>query len=161
MIATHDDRSTPRLPKAEMSWEPSSEIDDPRSTPVPYGGMLSEAGIPHISALLKELVELWNGPEEDDYGIARPTKSAFDETVTLLVDTATVLGGRKQIPRGCVSVDSVGGVRVEWVRDQCNVHLAVPASDETESYIFHEFNGNYATEEATPEGLAEWLRRVE
>ena len=41
-----------------------------------------------LSPVVRQLVELWNGPENDDYGRLRPTRDAFDATIQLLTDTA-------------------------------------------------------------------------
>ena len=102
--------------------------------------LLSE--VKHLSAILRELVELRNGPERDDYGTLRPTKYAFDAASGLLLNAAVASAvERHQIPHGCVSTDSRGGVRVEWVRDHASVHLAVPDDDRGPAYVYHEIGG--------------------
>lgn len=117
--------------------------------------------IRHLSVILRELIDLRNGPERDDYGMLRPAKFAFDAASQLLVDAAMVAATEgRQIPLGCVSTDSQGGVRVEWVRDDSSVHLAVPATNAKSAYIYHEAGNRYATEDATSERLAHWLREI-
>jgi hypothetical protein len=119
-------------------------------------------GILHLSPIVQQLVELWIGPENDDYGRLRPTRDAFDKVVQLLVDAA--IGGhfqRRQIPYGCVSTGSDGGVRIEWIRDRAGVHLIVPPNKDEPAYVYHEVDGDYATEDATPELLSRWLRAIE
>jgi len=140
------------------------QIADPRATPEPVPQTrlnLAKAGIRHLSAILREMVELWNGPESDEHGILRPTKYAFDEASRILVDAAIIAAREgREIPIGCVSTDSQGGVRVEWVRDNAGVHLAVPASIGETAYVYHELGDKYATADATPETLAGCLRDI-
>ncbi len=98
--------------------------------------------------MIEQLVNLLNGPEKDDYGRLRPTQDNFIETLRLLTGT---------IPVGCVSTDSNGGVRIEWIGVVGNVHLVVSGDV---AYIYHEICCEYSTEDATPERLAYWLLRL-
>jgi hypothetical protein len=156
----------PVYPNVALKW-PSAE-DDPRSTSTPEPPpiveqklLLAKAEIRHLSAILKELVELHHGPESDEYGILRPTEHAFNESYLLLVDAAIVSARKgRQIPLGCISTDSEGGVRVEWFRDKVNVHLVVPATDTEVAYVYHELGSDYGTDDATPEILARWLKEL-
>ena len=79
----------------------------------------------------------------------------------LLTDAAIVsaLKGR-QIPLGCASTDSEGGIRIEWVRPTSSVHLVIPASPGRDGYVYHEVGDQYGTVSATPEALARWLREI-
>ena len=123
---------------------------------------LASAGIEHLSTIVARLNELWKGPEEDDYGRLRPTDSAYETAIGLLVDCA-IDGApdERMIPAACVSTDSEGGVRVEWVRDQASVHLVVSAERSPKSaYIYYEGPEGYATEPATAEALLMRLRSV-
>jgi hypothetical protein len=144
-----------------------TDAEDPRSTPLcepipPERNQLAAAGIAHLSSLIRELNELWIGPESDEYGTLRPTKYAFDEATRLLVDAAIVAAGEhRQIPRGCVSTDADGGVRIEWVRNDASVHLVVPSTGEAAPYIYHEVGSDYGTEDARDVRLAFWLRRID
>ena len=111
--------------------------------------------------LVAKLVNLWKGPEKDDYGRLRPTQHAFDRSACLLIAAAIeVKHQQRQIPAGCVSTDSEGGVRIEWIRPTVSVHLVVPAGRDRVAYVYHEVDNDYATEDATPERLAYWLRRI-
>jgi hypothetical protein len=51
-------------------------------------------------------------------------------------------------------------VRVEWVREGASVHLVVPADRGQLAYVYHEVADWYATEDATPERLAQRLREI-
>ncbi len=122
---------------------------------------LARAGILHLSPIVGQLVELWKGPEADDYGRLQPTQYAFDKVIQLLVDAAIVTyPNGHQIPGGSVSTDSEGGVRIEWIRDSARVHLVVPATDQKAAYVYHEVGKDYATEDVTAERLSYWLRAV-
>ena len=139
--------------------------DDPRATPdaiPPERSQLADAGILHLSPIVGQLVELWQEPEEDEYGRLRPTQHAFDRSVDLLVDAA-IEANRQQrrIPSGCASTDSEGGVRIEWIRPTASVHLVVPAEKARVAYVYHQVGNDYATEDVTSERLAYWLHRIE
>ena len=145
-----------------------AENEDPRATPdtiPPERLRLANAGFLHLSPIVRQLVDLWKEPEKDDYGRLRPTQHAFDRSVELLVDAAIEAAieayPQCRIPAGCVSTDSEGGVRIEWIRPTASVHLIVPASGERVAYVYHEADNDYATEAVTPERLAYWLRRIE
>ena len=108
--------------------------------------------------VLQQLVELWEGPEQDDYGRLRPTRKVFKEVMCLLIEVHLV-----PIPTGCVSADAEGGVRIEWVRPRMNVHLVIPSNRNywcNGAYIFHKFDDDYTTEDATPGRLAHRLRQL-
>ncbi|MBU4272740.1 MAG: hypothetical protein KKE86_01490 [Planctomycetes bacterium] len=161
-----DERSVYQPNKAELQLEWACAVKtqnkDSLSTPEPIspGRMqIADAGILYLSPILRQLYELRNGPESDDYGRLQPTKHAFDKVIDLLIDAAIDAAPRK-IPRGCVSTDSEGGVRIEWVRDTSSVHLVVPATNSSVSYVYHEVGNNYATEDATAEGLSHWLKLI-
>lgn len=174
MPATTDERTVPQPGRAEsQAWQRRAMAsfesagvaeEDPRATPdaiSPERQQLADAGIRHLSPIVSQLVELWNEPEEDEYGRLRPTQGAFDRSVCLLVDAAIEAHRQeRRIPSGCVSTDSEGGVRIEWVHPTASVHLAVPASRDKEAYIYHEIDDEYATEDVTPERLAYWLRWI-
>ena len=154
-----------RAAMAAIGAQGVAENEDPRATPdaiPPERLQLADAGIRHLSPIVGQLVELWQEPEEDEYGRLRPTRHAFDRSVDLLVDAAIEANHRqRRIPAGCVSTDSEGGVRIEWIRPTGSVHLVVPAARDPVAYVYHQVDNDYATEDATPERLAYWLRRIE
>lgn len=123
---------------------------------------MSELEWQHLSPLMGQLVDLRNSEECDDYGILRATKYAFDLACNLLVDAAIVAAkDGRQIPHGCASTDSEGSIRIEWVRPTTSVHLVVPATGDSEEYIYHEIENQYGTETASAEVLAFWLRVID
>jgi hypothetical protein len=146
------------------AWPMASPKRDERAITrptAPQRSNVASAEIRHLSALIWQLEELRNAEKSDDYGILRPSDSAYDRARDLLIDAA-IFAARKgrQIPHGCVSTDSEGGIRVEWVRSASSVHLAVPATSRRSPYIYHEVGDSYATEPASPESLASWLRAI-
>lgn len=117
--------------------------------------------LPYLSSIIKQLVELRNDEETDEYGVLRASDHAFETACQLMTDTAVVsaLVGRS-IPRGCASTDSEGGVRIDWLRPNAAVCLFLPATKDREPYIYHEVAGQNETEPATPEALARCLREI-
>jgi hypothetical protein len=172
MPVTTDDRTVRQPRKVELQAAMAvigdqgvAENEDPRVTPdtiSPERLQLADAGILHLSPIVRQLIDLWKEPEEEDYGRLRPTRDAFDMSVRLLVDAAIeAYHQQRQIPSGCASTDSEGGVRIEWVRPGASVHLVVPAEENRVAYVYHQVGNDYATEDVTPERLAYWLRRIE
>jgi len=174
MPATIDERTVcqPRNAEFRAWWrraikvieEPGVAEDDPRATPdaiSPERLQLADARIFHLSPIVGQLVELWNEPEEDEYGRLKPTRHAFDTSVQFLIDAAIVAYPRYGIPAGCASTDSECGVRIEWVRPGASVHLVVPAEENRPPYVYHEVGNDYATEDATAERLAYWLKSID
>jgi rubrerythrin len=142
-----------------------SRTRDERTTDqriTPGHSRIASAEIRHLSALIGQLIELRNAEESDEYGILRATEPAYKRACGLLIDAAifAALDGDRQIPQGCVSTDSEGGVRIEWVRPASSVHLAIPAPSNRAAYIYHEIGDEYATEPASPERLAHRLREI-
>jgi hypothetical protein len=169
-----DEKSTPEA-ASDLEWKlafseaassmPLSARRDDRTTPeaISTGRLrLAHAEIKHLSTLIGQLVKLRNEPEKDEYGILQLNKTAFDQGCCLLIDAAicSAQDGR-QIPYGCASTDSMGGLRIEWIRPESSVHLVIPAAPESEAYIYHEVGARYATESATSESLSRWLPVVE
>lgn len=128
----------------------------------PYGKVVA-AGIKFLSPLLRELEELRTAtPEKDEYGVLRATKHAYTTAADVLINAAIVAGlSGRQIPRGIVSTDSEGGIRIEWNRPHRSVRLIVPFSAERDGYVYHQEGSQYGTAAAIPESLAQWLRGID
>ncbi len=166
MPAVIYERSVYQPHEAELQLELACVVkphdEDSCSTPEPISPermQMANAGILYLSPILQQLYGLQKGPETDDYGRLQPTKHAFGKAIDLLVNAA-IDAYPRQIPSGCVSTDSEGGVRIEWVRETSSVHLVVPATNSSESYVYHEVDNNYATEDATSESLSNWLKLI-
>lgn len=126
---------------------------------------LISAEIEFLSALVQDINELYVGPEQDEYGVLRPTPVAYQTAIEALIDAAIEAmkperGGRR-VPYGNVSTDETGGVRVEWIRPTCSVHFVVPATPDKPAYFYYEAGDEYGTEEFTPGRLAEWLCQID
>jgi hypothetical protein len=116
----------------------------------------------NLSAMMDQLVDTQHQEEADAYGTLRARKHAYQMAVGLLGDAAKIVAqSGRPIPDGCVSTDSEGGIRIEWVRPASSVHLVVPPSSDRDGYIYHEVGHEYATEPATAELLAFWLRIID
>ncbi len=102
-----------------------------------------------MKSALEQLINLWDGPEEDDYGRLRPTPDVFVKSIFFLLNVT---------PSCCASTDSEGGVRFEWILPTASVHLVIPK--DLVAYIYHEIDNDYATEDATPERLNLLLHRL-
>jgi hypothetical protein len=140
----------------------STGLDD-RATPEPIINAarqkLVSARIQFLSPLLSQLGNLRKEPENDEYGILRPSEHAYAEACNTLIDAAIVLAQRfgRQVPYGCVSTDSEGGVRIVWMRPTKSVQVAIPRFANGVDYLYHEDGDKYDTEPLTTEGLARWL----
>lgn len=133
-----------------------------RMTTVQSQTRLNVEATRHLSALVAQLVALRNEPESDEHGILRATEAAFDVAFELLVNAAIVSAADgRYLPRGCASTDSEGGIRIEWVRPSCSVHLVVGAAASSEAYIYHERGPQYGTEPATVAALGQRLSAID
>jgi hypothetical protein len=121
-----------------------------------------QANIQHLATIFGQLSELRGEEESDEFGVLRPTDFAFQAAGGLLLEAAVAAArDGREIPHGCVSTDSEGGIRIEWVRPRSSVHLVIPASPDREAYLYHEVENNYASEPVTVTTLAHWLRVID
>jgi hypothetical protein len=136
-------------------------------TPIPIEQLkeelpLASANIRYLSAIVAQLQDLLNEPSEDgENGALRANKQACMNACELLTNAAitSALKYNQIIPYGCASLDSEGGIRIEWVRPSSGVRLVVPI--DKSSYVYHEVGDQYAIEKpATAESLALWLREI-
>ena len=109
-----------------------------------------------FAGVLRQIGDLASGDETDEYGVLRPTPHALNTTIIVLLGS---LPHVNVFPRGCVTTDEQGGLRIEWSDNDRAVHLVVPATDGGPSYIYHELGDTYGTERSvTANVLARWLR---
>jgi hypothetical protein len=109
-----------------------------------------------IATTLSRLVALLEADETDDYGVLRPTQSAFRSTMQLVIEAYDTLGDR--FTKASVSTDEEGGIRVTWSKAEGEVRLVCPGQVEQAAYIYHELGADYAVErEVTGAGLVHWL----
>jgi hypothetical protein len=128
---------------------------------LPYASAPS-FNILYLSDIIKQLQNLLDEKEEDEYGILRANKTACKIACGLVGDAA-IISAREYnriIPFGLASTDSEGGIRIEWTTPTSGVRLVVPANDPFDAYVYHEVDNQYATDPATPESLARWLREI-
>lgn len=144
-----DDRVTP-----EWAWPPEDYVP-----PIDASG---------FADVVRQIADLTTGDETDEYGVLRPTQYALGETfkvvVGSLVDRIYDAESHDQVyiyPRGCVTTDEQGGLRIEWSGDDRAVHLVIPAVREGRSYIYHELGDSYGTDGRVSGGvLARWLQKL-
>jgi hypothetical protein len=169
-----------RLPEIHFfAMEPEDELATPSISWLPVGPIpwchVSPSGIAvHLfdlvgfEATLRQIGELASGEEIDEYGILRPTHYAFLRAVTLLnralramMDASMRRDRPCTFPRGAVTTDENGGLRIEWSDDDRAVHLVVPSRDDGRSYIYYEIGQIYGTESrVTGSFLSHWLLRL-
>lgn len=87
-----------------------------------------------------------------------PTAEAYLATRDLLIDAAIIAG--RPIPKGFVTTDPEGGVRIEWFGTGARVHLVIRAARERGGYIYHRSASGYGTVPATADSLANWLKII-
>ena len=151
VIQPSDDLSTPSVKQSDI-----------QST---SRGNIVKADIKHLSGLLRQLLDLRNAPERDSYGILRLDDRVFHRAASLLIDASIDLAkeyGTEIVPYGCATTDVDGGLRLEWVRDNTNVHLVLPvASPDEKEYIFHQVGPKHGMEwSVTSKSLARYLSLI-
>ena len=153
--------STPRAVYCSTRGASFVESVDARATPaadVPPCKIM-RAEIKYLSHLLKELevVQLMKGSEDEPAA----TVEAYLAAREILIHAAITAGleGRA-IPKGFVTTDPEGGVRIEWFRTDARVHLVIRAARERGGYIYHRSAAGYGTVPATAYSLAKWLKFI-
>jgi len=156
-------------PRAESRWGMSAvrfvpvSVEDDRATPelrwhlADFMPSFDPSGFADV---FRQIGDLTSGDETDEYGVLRPSDHALRSTIEVLIGT---LIARKAgtFPRGCVTTDEHGGLRIEWSDDDRAVHLVVPAAHGGRSYIYHELGDSYGTEKRVSGSvLAHWLQRL-
>lgn len=115
-----------------------------------------------LQVTLSRLRELWNEPESDDYGVARPTSFAYDTAKWLLQQAAEVM--ESPFPRGSAAVDYEGGITVSWIKPDRQLHLLIPASGQKQCSVYF-YTAQSQSLQSLPPGpeaartLGHWLDR--
>ena len=106
-----------------------------------------EFDVSGLMRTIQQINDLANGEEFDEYGVLRPTKYACQTTKNILWDTIDNALQLKTsgFPRGAVTTDENGGLRIEWSDEDAAVCLIVPAQKNGQSYIYYEYNNDYGT----------------
>jgi hypothetical protein len=111
-----------------------------------------------VTVTLKRLLALLEEDGEDEYGILKPTQTAFKLAMQLILEAYDAMG--EQFPRASVSTDEQGSIRLTWskLEPECEVRLLCPAHSDQAAYLYHELGTNYAVErEVSGSVLAHWL----
>lgn len=141
--------------------------DDDRATPkseLRLSELASTLDLGGFTQTVRQIRELTVGDEADEYGHLRPTEYALDITMKVLrraLDAGVEYAARRDVrcpfPRGAVTTDESGGLRIEWLEDDAAVRLVIPAEDGGQSYIYHESGDDYGTVDVSGGKLASWL----
>lgn len=131
----------------------STAFDDERTTHVHLGIPDMYMKMKELGSVLRQILDLANGEKMDDDGILAPTNHAMQQTTRLLIHASTIVWqhclstGRTFIfPRGFVSTDSEGGLRIEWTKGDASLRLVIAGSKAGKSYLYHEFGDKYGSE---------------
>ena len=170
--ADRDTTPTPRL--VEPRWYGgllsfrTDFPEDERTTPKPVRGLADASEVSGFAEIIHQISELASGDEEDEYGVLRPTRDAIQKTLTVLCEAYNVRQKidskkprRQVVPRGSVTTDESGGLRIEWSGGGCAVRLVMGATEKSGSYVYHEVGKKYGTERVTGAILASWLKLID
>jgi hypothetical protein len=129
----------------EISPAPAqADQNDTLTTETDYQTVLAR-----LQALLQE-------KEEDEYGVLRPTKSAFDLAMHLICEAKSHM--KIPFPRASVATDTEGGIHFYWKRPNREVRLAVPADETGSLHIYHrEESETDLDTNVSGASLAQWL----
>ncbi|MBI3469571.1 MAG: hypothetical protein HY000_41750 [Planctomycetes bacterium] len=120
-----------------------------------------------FNIIVEQISELSSAATVDDE--VPPTIYAFQTTLRLLIDACHALllnaigKGEFYFPKGYVVANGDGGIRVEWIRDDASVRLAVPSAPQGTIYIYHEAGSDFGADkgdDVTGVRLAQWLKLV-
>ena len=120
-----------------------------------------------FQATFNQILELARGEECDELGILRPTAFTLEKTFKILLRAIQVWHEAAwpdlftSFPRGAVTTDENGGLRIEWLKDDRAVCLVVAAAEDERSYLYHAFGNKYGTGNVTGRVLAKWLQRFQ
>jgi len=89
----------------------------------------------NLTHLMNGITELFNGPEEDEYGQLSPSSEGMLSAFVLFISVASE--HNTIIPKGHVTTDSGGDLRIRWKNEDRELRLILPykAPDSPELYI--------------------------
>jgi hypothetical protein len=111
-----------------------------------------------IAITLKRLVALLEEDETDEYGLLKPSQSAFKTAMEFVVESYDWMGDR--FPKASAGTDEQGGIRLTWsnLESGGEVRLVCPGQVDRAAYIYHELDSEYAVEHnASVANLVQWL----
>jgi hypothetical protein len=119
---------------------------------------------PKLPVSLLRLLALLDEGGEDDHGRIGPTQFAFKTAFLMIAEAICMADG--ETPDSSPSVDSQGGIRVTWRRDDKTVKLVCPSTKDGPLYIYHSSTAGNSlrNQNVTPLVLAErlsWLTASE
>lgn len=137
-----DNRTTP-----ELCWQDAADLSG-------------------LSNIMRQIGDLSTADETDEFGILRPTFHALSTTLRVVVEASEAMIADADsddvpclFPRGSVTTDARGGLRIAWEGERRSVRLVVSAEESGKSYIYHEHGDQYGTSRRlTGRMLACWLQ---
>ena len=156
------------------SWEMDVPLDklrerwfvQPRCFPSQKVEFLTSPGSVEVEASplgsASELAEVLAGindlafqPEEDEYGLVRPSLHAYKHCMRILLSLALESGLVRPSDIGC---DRNGAIRISWAADHREAELICPSEETEMPYLYYSSSEAYGGEsELTPDVL---LRRI-
>jgi hypothetical protein len=111
---------------------------------------------PEAEIVMQRLHALREEEDVDEYGVLAPTAFSFETACTLVREVADRL--QSGFPRGWVTPDSEGGIRIEWSRGARQVRLVVPAREGGQRYLYWEEESQASLDQnVSSQSLAEKL----
>lgn len=96
-----------------------------------------------IGQTLSQVIGLMSEEEQDEYGTLRPPDHTYNKTLEVLAEafkSSLTPDATHGFPRGHVSTDAEGGIRINWVRNGRTVRLVVPSAEERGPYVYWELS---------------------
>ena len=105
---------------------------------------------------LLEAVTYWETYADYDEDNLRPSEYSLAEMRTVLTGSSRVVTGF--YPHGDAYPDGDGGMRIEWVGENCELRLIISAASDLPRYIYHERGDEFANDNnVSPESLGKWI----
>lgn len=117
-----------------------------------------------IRSLYRQIAAVAAGSDCDDSDL-KPSVRALEVGFEVVEKTAyALMQDQRDVPRGCVTTDGLGGLRIEWWSgDDRVVVLAIGADENRASYVFSSYGRNdegRTERRVLPLRLAERLKKL-
>ncbi len=116
-------------------------------------------GSSNFTDTLKNILELLDLEEDDDYGILKPTEYALKTVIALVIEAYEIIGNK--FPEGSTCTDDRGGITVDWTSKEPRrkVRLFCPSTSEQSIDIYHSQGDQASVEDVVSVStLVYWLQ---
>jgi hypothetical protein len=104
-------------------------------------GLAGESSASWFSRLRSDIDQLLRAPQEDEFGLVRPSQSAVSEVTKILFPLAQ---GGVEIPAAAdVGTDHDGDIRIVWENGPRFLELVVPYDNAAAGYFYHSEGDHY------------------